>query len=170
MGYTNYGHQKNRIYNVSLSYQILATYSKVITYIAHDPRKSKFKNKSEKDMEQRKPSYTHSGYKSQSENYNTRSKNKFKAEPNYSTSAIVSNPKSDKRERHCRFCFSDAHSNLYCNNYTTHKSRMDRVKELNLCSNCTNPDHKVDMCHGTKGNLHRSCKYCSSRYHVAALC
>ena len=147
--------------------QILASYSKVITYIGHDPRKTKFINKSVKDLDQRKLSFNPSGHRSQFQTYNSRYRNKLKSEPNYSTN-IVSSPKFDKK--HCRFCLSDAHNSLHCNNYTTHKVRMDRVKELQLCPNCTSPDHKVDVCYGTKKNLFRSCKYCSSKEHVAALC
>ena len=65
---------------------------------------------------------------------------------------------------------TDAHNSVDCTNVVTYKARMDKVKEFNLCPQCTSPYHKVDRCPGILDELRRNCRYCNSRVHVAALC
>ena len=71
---------------------------------------------------------------------------------------------------HCRFCNVDGHSNLFCPNFPTHDDRIKKCKELKLCHNCTSIKHEPSNCPGLQDKLFKSCKFCNSRKHVAALC
>ena len=71
---------------------------------------------------------------------------------------------------HCRFCNVDGHSNLFCTNFATYQDRVKKCKELKICHNCTSVKHEPSNCPGLKNNLYKSCKFCNSRQHVAALC
>ena len=75
---------------------------------------------------------------------------------------------------HCRFCVVDGHSSIDCTLYVTYQQRFDRCEELELCVQCTNPNHVAGpLCPGSKtgsGGLYKICKYCNSSRHVAALC
>ena len=50
---------------------------------------------------------------------------------------------------------------------------MDKCKELNLCTQCTSPNHPAGpLCPASKtgpGGLYKVCKYCKSNNHVPAL-
>ena len=132
--------------------EILSCYCKVITSLVNNKRKPKPADKT-----------SHSGSKKPSA-----SSRSNKSEPNYNTQ--ISKHPEQPPSKHCRFCTSDAHNSVDCTNFVTYKARMEKVKEFDLCPQCTSPRHKVDRCPGTLSELYRYCRYCNSKVHVAALC
>ena len=148
--------------------QILDSYCKVTTQLEN----KKGADRSDKHLSQA------SNSKSQSDNFNSnksshfnrnRSRSKsYKSEPNFNTQVAPA------FKRHCRFCVTDGHNSVDCPTFNSFQTRMDKCKELHLCTQCTSPSHQGGSdCPGNKtgqGSLYRACKYCGSTKHVAAVC
>ena len=148
--------------------QILTSYCKVTTQLEN----KKGADRSDKHLNQA------SNSKSQSDNFNSnksshfnrnRSRSKsYKSEPNFNTQVAPA------FKRHCRFCVTDGHNSVDCPTFNSFQTRMDKCKELHLCTQCTSPSHQGGSdCPGNKtgqGSLYRACKYCGSTKHVAAVC
>lgn len=87
-----------------------------------------------------------------------------KAKLSKSTSGnFFSNSSSHKNSRqykikNCRFC-NENHSTNSCVNFQSYQSRISRVKELKLCSNCLY-DHGNNPCRSKY-----SCYFCSNKHH-----
>ena len=147
--------------------QILDSYCKVITQLEN----KKGAARSDKSLSQA------SNSKSHSDNLNSnkfshfkrnRSRSKsYKSEPNFNTQVAP-------YVKHCRFCVTNGHNSVDCPTFNSFQTRMDKCKELHLCTQCTNPSHQGGPdCPGNKtgpGSLYRDCKYCGSSKHVSAIC
>uniref|UniRef100_A0AAF5Q714 CCHC-type domain-containing protein n=1 Tax=Wuchereria bancrofti TaxID=6293 RepID=A0AAF5Q714_WUCBA len=81
---------------------------------------------------------------------------------------IQSNKKSlnwltNKKKRPCIFCNKN-HWDSKCHIYSTVEQRIDRLKEINVCSNCFKIGHSKSDCRKTA-----NCFYCK-KSHNSALC
>ncbi|VDP39564.1 unnamed protein product, partial [Heligmosomoides polygyrus] len=64
----------------------------------------------------------------------------------------------------CFFCNKSNHSPRSCGKYTTREERMARMRQLSLCLNCGEPNHRASEC--TKG----ACRACNQIGHHTAIC
>ena len=97
-------------------------------------------------------------------------KPEVRAKTNFSTFNVnADNPmvKSDVFEKACKFCNVKGHSMYKCKKFCTYNSRVNRCKELNLCSSCSSSRHLAEAC---PGKLKFECNNCKSNSHIAALC
>ena len=69
-------------------------------------------------------------------------------------------------KKNCKFCSTVGHSMLGCRKYNNHTVRIDRCRELKLCSLCTSSKHVKERC---PGNLQYKCNICNSNHHVTAM-
>ena len=133
--------------------KILETYCKVTTQLGN-VKAEKAQHQSASDQFSKPP-------------HKSKYKYKNKSEFNFSTQVQSFTP-------HCRFCVTDGHNSVDCTTYATHQQRLDKCRELKLCTQCTSPNHTPGpLCPASKtgpGGLYKVCKYCSSNRHVAALC
>lgn len=60
----------------------------------------------------------------------------------------------------CLFC-SEIHNTKYCTNYSTHESRRNRVRDLELCFICMKKGHKAADC-----RIKPECRQCSGKHHT----
>ena len=68
---------------------------------------------------------------------------------------------SGKPVRSCVFCQGEHYSDQ-CTKILDLATRTEIFKNLNLCYNCTSPNHRVSNCRSSK-----SCFHCSERHHTS---
>ena len=78
--------------------------------------------------------------------------------------------KPDSKFRARKLC-EGAHSMLKCTVFTTPQSRVQRLKDFDLCTRCSGA-HKVrlDECKSQASGLTYPCTICSSKQHISAVC
>ena len=74
-------------------------------------------------------------------------------------------------KNYCRLCSDDStkdfsHSTFSCTKYSTPRSKLDRLTELNGCHKCANIGHKASQC---RYRFNRKCDKCGY-FHFAFLC
>ena len=74
---------------------------------------------------------------------------------------------SFKDIKNCKFCTCSGHSMVNCKKFASHQSRVNRCKELNICSKCSSQKHKAKDCNRP---LNYECTVCQSKNHITALC
>ncbi|VDM95700.1 unnamed protein product [Onchocerca ochengi] len=80
------------------------------------------------------------------------------------TTELKKNSIANKVRKPCTFCKKD-HWNNQCHIYPTLKHRLERLKELNACTNCLRTGHATNNCNKRKP----LCFYCKN-IHNTALC
>ncbi|XP_068232415.1 uncharacterized protein [Palaemon carinicauda] len=84
-------------------------------------------------------------------------------------SAVVNVEKSKVKE--CSLCLADNkgdidHPIFKCSVYVTPQSKIEKLKQLNFCTNCTYDSHKTSDC---RFKFNRKCKHCN-KWHFSYLC
>ncbi|XP_068225069.1 uncharacterized protein [Palaemon carinicauda] len=84
-------------------------------------------------------------------------------------SAVVNDEKSKVKE--CSLCLADNkgdidHPIFKCSVYVTPQSKIETLKQLNFCTNCTYDSHKTSDC---RFKFNRKCKHCN-KWHFSYLC
>ncbi|XP_068234441.1 uncharacterized protein [Palaemon carinicauda] len=84
-------------------------------------------------------------------------------------SAVVNVEKSKVKE--CSLCLADNkgdidHPIFKCSVYVTPQSKIEKLKQLNFCTNCTCDSHKTSDC---RFKFNRKCKHCN-KWHFSYLC
>ena len=73
------------------------------------------------------------------------------------------NASVENKTDNCRFC-NKQHQTYYCDTYKTSSERFERVKTLQLCSNCLTKGHSAKDCRSKK-----RCSHCQHK-HNSSLC
>ena len=76
----------------------------------------------------------------------------------------------DVKPRACKFCTNTSHGSSKCLKYPNHNSRVEKARDLGLCSRCLSATHKEDTCAGVKGKLRFACTICHKLEHVTPMC
>ena len=70
----------------------------------------------------------------------------------------------------CKLCNSKEHTLGKCTSFTGYQSKINRLKELSLCTRCAGSGHKEAECYGTQNKLRFECFNCKRKEHITPLC
>ena len=90
-----------------------------------------------------------------------------KVEKNDKPAADQKNESKFDQKKSCKFCNGIGHSMFHCRKYSSHVTRVNRCKEIKLCSLCTSSKHAMDGC---PRKLDYKCNVCNANDHISALC
>ena len=70
----------------------------------------------------------------------------------------------------CKLCSADGHSLGKCTNFISYDDRIDRLRELSMCTRCAGSGHDETACYGRQNKLRFECLVCKKKEHITPLC
>ena len=70
----------------------------------------------------------------------------------------------------CKLCSADGHSLGRCNNFVNYEDKLNRLRELSMCTRCAGSGHDENACYGKQNKLRFECALCKKREHITPLC
>ena len=75
-----------------------------------------------------------------------------------------------EEKRNCRLCSSKEHSSSKCTEFSSVDARINRIKDLDLCTKCMSSRHDSSQCTYITLLFPFACQLCDSRKHITPLC
>ena len=70
----------------------------------------------------------------------------------------------------CKLCSADGHSLGKCTNFISYEDKIDRLRELSMCTRCAGSGHEETACYGKQNKLRFECLVCKKKEHITPLC
>lgn len=84
--------------------------------------------------------------------------------------AALQNFTTSSSGAYCKLCTSRGHTMLKCTKFASYEARVERCKQLKLCTGCSSLKHKSENCPGLQSKSPLTCSLCLSKAHIAPLC
>ncbi|XP_050687354.1 uncharacterized protein LOC126980939 [Eriocheir sinensis] len=70
----------------------------------------------------------------------------------------------------CQYFGSKGHSLGKCSKFPKYEDKVERLRDLSLCTRCAGSGHVESACYGKQNKLKFACQLCKKREHLTSLC